>query len=272
MTSRTGAELLEQSRFFAATKAMGDSTRLALMTLRELFRPRFEWWRESTVELSKIFRRCLIPVAITASIFLIAQGVILLGGVLQVLGASDRQPGGVHLAFSREVATWLVMMVLAGVGGAAVAADLGARKIREEIDAMNVLAVPTIRTLVLPRVVAFMIAAPILSLLGTVIAEAVNYAIAPSYFHLPEAVFLDSIQRVVIPADLYAMVLKHTIIGFFVGVVVTAKGIGAKGGSAGVGRAVSEAVVICFFGIWLFNGVYSIAFLSFFPDVSTLRG
>lgn len=268
----TLGEAVERSRVYARCKSGGDMAGLALRVLREVVRPPFDWRRDAVVELSKIFRRCLLPVAITASIFLIAQGVILLGGVLQVLGAADRQPSGVHLAFSREVATWLVMMVLAGVAGSAVTADLGARKIREEIEALNVLGVQTIRTIVVPRVAAFVIAAPILVLLGTFMAEVVNYLVAPAYFHLPAAIFLDSIKRVVIPADFYALLVKHFAIGFFVGIVVTAKGLSAKGGSAGVGRAVSEAVVICFFGIWLFNGLFSLGYLSLFPDVSTLRG
>jgi phospholipid/cholesterol/gamma-HCH transport system permease protein len=265
-------EQLEGAWVYDRFRSAGDLTRLSWRVMKVAVRPPFTWRRDAIVETSKILRRCLIPLAITASIFLIAQGVILLGGVLQVLGAADRQPGGIHLAFSREVATWLTMMVLAGVGGSAVAADVGARTIREEIDALNVLGVETVRSVVVPRVVAFTIAAPMLSLIGTFLAEAVNYVVAPAYFHLPHALFLDNVKRVVIPADLYALIIKHLIIGFFVGIVVSAKGLGARGGSAGVGRAVSEAVVVCFFGIWLFNSFFQLGYLSLFPDVSTLRG
>jgi phospholipid/cholesterol/gamma-HCH transport system permease protein len=163
-------------------------------------------------------------------------------------------------------------MIFAGVAGSAITADLGARKIREELDALAVLGVDRIRSLVVPRVFAMTIAAPVLGMLALTISQAVNYAVAPGHIGFPRSVFRDSVVSNILPLDLYASILKYAIIGFFVGVVSCHKGLASKGGAEGVGRAVNQTVVIAFFGIWLINSLFNLAYLTMFPETAILRG
>jgi phospholipid/cholesterol/gamma-HCH transport system permease protein len=67
-------------------------------------------------------------------------------------------------------------------------------------------------------------------------------------------------------------VVKTALAGFLVGVVSCYKGITSSGGAEGVGRAVNEAVLISFFGVWMINILFNTMFLSLFPSVTILRG
>ncbi len=268
----TAGEVLDNVPLYAQLRSAGDMGALAVQTARAAVTPPFPWLRDAAVQISTAFRSCLIPLAVSVSVYLLGFGVIMFGIVLTNLGVAEREAGGLYIAFSREVCTWITMMVFAGIVASAITADLGARKIREELDALAVLSVGTVRALVVPRVVATTIAAMSLALISLLISQVVNYAAAPAHLGFPRAVFADNVVHNIVPTDLYAALIKHAIIGFFVGIVACHKGLTSKGGAEGVGRAVNQTVVITFFGIWLFNSLFQLAFLSLFPQSSVLRG
>jgi phospholipid/cholesterol/gamma-HCH transport system permease protein len=272
VTRRTANELLTGTRIWETLRSAGDMGALGVNTLRVAVRPPYPWLADAVVEGSLAFRRCVIPLALSVSAFMISLSVIVFGNLLHVLGATDREGGGMWIAFSREVCVWVSTMIFAGVAGSAVTADLGARKIREELDALAVLGVDRLRTLVVPRVIAMTIAAPVLGMVALAISQAVNYAAAPGHIGFAPAIFRDSLVSNIIPLDLYASLLKYTIIGFFVGVVSCHKGLSSKGGAEGVGRAVNQTVVIAFFGIWLINSLFNLGYLTMFPETAVLRG
>ena len=74
------------------------------------------------------------------------------------------------------------------------------------------------------------------------------------------------------PYDLAAALIKHSILGFLIGVVACQKGLSARGGAEGVGRAVSETVVITFVAIWLINSLFNTAYLTVVPEALGLKG
>jgi phospholipid/cholesterol/gamma-HCH transport system permease protein len=261
-----------ESGFYDSLQAAGEMGVLAVRSVAAWFQPPYPWFRDAVVETSKAFRRCIIPLAISVSVFLIALAVLVFGNLLHELGATDREAGGMWIAFTREVCVWVTGMTFAGIAGSAITADLGARKIREELDALAVLGVDKVRALAVPRVLATTVAAPVLGILATSIVVAVNYAVAPSHLHLTPAVFRNSLIGDILPLDLYAVLIKYTIIGFFVGVVACHKGLSSRAGAEGVGRAVNQTVVITFFGVWLINTLFNLAYLTLFPQTAILRG
>jgi len=266
-------EVITGNPAYSRLERMGDIGALALRTSAMVIQPPFTWLREAIVQLSIYLRRCSIPFVIAHSVYLIGFGILLIGQVTQVLGASDRFPAFIYIVWSREISTWITAMIFAGVVGSAVTADLGARKIREELDALAVLGVKRERTLVVPRVVAMTVAMPVLAVLSFLLVQIIDYVMAPPLVHISHGVVRDIVANNIIASDFYlTLILKNAILGFFFGIIACYKGLSCRMGAEGVGKAVNETVVICFFSAWLFNSLFNLAYLTLFPDIATPAG
>jgi phospholipid/cholesterol/gamma-HCH transport system permease protein len=264
---------VESSASFHRLRNAGDMGALGVQVIREAVRPPFAWVRDAVVVLSTSFRRCLVPLAISHAVYVIGYGVLLFGALLLRLGITERIGGAFFLAWGREIATWVTAMIFAGVVGSHFTADLGARKIREELDALAVLGVREVRTLVVPRVIASTIALPVLMFISLMIVEATTFTLAPPRFGFSHGVYLDSLSQTIVPIDLvYPMLVKNVVLGFFIGVVSCYKGLTSRPGADGVGRAVNETVLITFFGVWLFNSLFNLAYLSLITDLTQFKG
>jgi len=153
----------------------------------------------------------------------------------------------------------------------ALTAELGARKIRGEIDALSVLGVDPIRHLVLPRVVALILVMPVLNLVGFLVGCFGAYlGIVGFYGASPEsfvAQFLANTNWL----DLWSSEVKAMIYGGIIAVIASYKGLSVKGGPEGVGRAVNECVVACIVGCASIGVLYSAIFLAVNPDIAVQR-
>jgi phospholipid/cholesterol/gamma-HCH transport system permease protein len=247
--------------------------RLLFTTVRIAVRPPFSWGGTWLEECSLTIRRCSAPLIISFATFSIGIVVSLIAGLLQAIGTIDRAGGGNITGWTREVGFWLTSMILAGVAGSAMTADLAARKVRDELDAVTVLGINPIRSLVVPRIAAIAFTAPILGLMGVLTATAVSYVFEPMLLsNLTQAAFIDSAIPFMNVPDVLSLIAKLIVGGIFVGVVCCYKGLSAKGGAEGVGRAVNEAVLITFVGLWLLNSLWNAVFLASQPSVQVLRG
>ena len=261
------------SRLYEATHSLAGMGALTLRSLSLAVRPPFRWWRDATMEAGVWIRRSLIPLAIAHGVYLVAFGIILFGRVLANIGVVERESGTMYLIWVREISTWITTMICAGVIGATITADIGARRIREELDALAVLGVDSIRSLVVPRVVAATFVIPVLATLSLLWILVINYLLAPSGLNYSTGVFTADLSRTIFPPDLlFPLILKNLMCGILVGVVACHKGLSCKLGSEGVGRAVSQAVVICFFGVWLLNSFFNLAYLAVFTNAAVMHG
>ncbi|MCW3039090.1 MAG: transporter substrate-binding protein [Solirubrobacterales bacterium] len=274
-TARGGTPLgarIERSPVYERLRTCRDMAMLGPKTVRLAVTPPINWVPDAIIEANQSMKRTIIPLTISQAIWIIGFGVLNFGEVAYSLGVSDRAPGGVMVGFTREVSTWITMMILAGVAGSALAADIGARKIREELDAMAVLGVDQFRTLIVPRVMAMVYVALVLGLIGLLVPIATYYALVPAFLEFPASVYRESTYLNLQPIDLFSTFFKHALMGFFIGIVACERGLATKGGAEGVGLTVTQTVVISFFGIWAFNSVYNIGFLTLFPDLLVLKG
>jgi phospholipid/cholesterol/gamma-HCH transport system permease protein len=228
--------------------------------------------RESIIEGSKIFRVSWAPMAFGSLVYVLAFGSVLFARIVTALGAPDRLGPGFYIGLLRELSTWLTFMILAAVVGAALAGDLGARRVREELDALEVLGVDTIRTLIVPRVVAITIAGVVLSILVQLVDLVCMMLLDTATVHLNFWTQVESVILIMNPYDLIAALIKHTILGFFIGIVACQRGLSARGGAEGVGRVVAETVIITFFGIWLINSLFNTGYLTVVPDALGIKG
>jgi phospholipid/cholesterol/gamma-HCH transport system permease protein len=257
----------------AGLASAGEIGALTVRVVRVAITPPFPWWRDAVVEFSIALRRCLIPLVISMITFATGIAVLFVGQIVNTLGTSDRLAGGLVIGFTREPSEWVTAMIFAGVAGSAMTADLGARRIREELDALQVLGVDHIKSLVVPRVVAMILVAPVLGLICLFVSQAMDYILIPIFYpSVSYASEIEVMKNFLFTVYFLVLVIKLPIVGAFVGIISCYKGLSAKGGAEGVGRAVNQAVVLMFLGLWLLNSLLNLAYLSQFPIVQGLRG
>jgi phospholipid/cholesterol/gamma-HCH transport system permease protein len=250
---------------------MGD---LLVATARAAVTPPYTWPKEFVVECSGSIRRCLLPAVLSVSAFALGLHVYYVASIVQVLGTMDRLGGAMMIGFTREIAVWVALMILAGVAGSAMTADLASRKIREELDALQVLGIDTMRSLIVPRILALMVVAPILGLICLLTSLIMGFTTAPIVHpgFITPAAFLETVKAFTSVGELANMLIKMVIAGLVVGIVSCQKGLTSSGGAEGVGRAVNQAVLISFFALWTISIVGNTIFATLFPSVSILRG
>src|ERR671919_905905 len=136
---------------------VGDMMVLTGKTILSAIRPPYPYGGEFVNQFLFALRLCWFPLLISTIAFGYGAPGLQAGNFLVLFGAIDRLGGFFVLASIREFAPFVTAIILAGVGGTAITADLGARKIREELDALQVLGVDPIKNLVVPRFLALMV-------------------------------------------------------------------------------------------------------------------
>jgi phospholipid/cholesterol/gamma-HCH transport system permease protein len=255
---------------FARLELLAGLVRLGLRVVLCWFTRPFSWGREAVGQSWILVKRCLPPTVLSTFAFGYGAPGIQGGNVTSLLGTPDRLGSVFSVASLREFVPWVAGMVVAGVAGTAICADLGARKIREELDAMAVMGVDVIRTLVAPRVLALTVLMPALNIVGLVFA-ALAGLLAEHTFNGTTAGYLETFRAGFTGIDLAANIIKTLGFGFIVAVVCAYKGMNASRGSEGVGRAVNEAVVLAFVAVWIFNFAFNASYQAAFPSAQEIR-
>ena len=261
-----------EARLYESVEAASQMGRLLIAVVRALFARPVRWPREAVVLYSTYARRVLLPMIVSVAGYEIGYAVFFFGGVTSALGVGERFSGALWIGTIRELGVWITTMVFAGVVGSAVAADLGARRIREELDALAVLGVRAEVALALPRMVAMVVLAPTIGFVAIFVGNGCIQIVGPHLLDYPTSIGFYSIVSNIYTSDIIAFALKMTIVGVFVATVSCQKGLNCKPGAEGVGRAVHQTVVISFFGIWLINSLFNLAYLTLFPGTAVLKG
>ncbi|MFC4110463.1 MlaE family ABC transporter permease [Micromonospora zhanjiangensis] len=189
-----------------------------------------------------------------------------LGSLVRQLGAQSFTGAASVLAVVREAGPIVTALIIAGAGGSAICADLGARKIREELDAMQVLGIDPIRRLVVPRVVATMLVAVLLNGLVNVVGVAGGYVFNVLVQGGTPGAYLASFQALGQLPDLVVGELKALLFGAVAALVASYKGMTARGGPKGVGDAVNQSVVITFMLLFAVNFVLTAVYFQVVPQ------
>lgn len=263
---------LEGTQPFKAIQSAAEIGSLIVLSFRYAATPPFTWVGDAVVEANRNIRKCLLPLGLSMVTWVVGYAFILLTGFVRLLGAPDRMPGGLVLGFTREPIVWVTGMIYAGSAGAAMSADLAARKNREELDALAVLGVDRTRYLVVPRVIASAVACPVLGMFAIWVTIVTVYLLGPLYVNLSPRLIFDGVVQSLVSIDDLAAVIKFFLFGTFVAVVSCAKGLSAERGVEGVGRAVNRNVVLTFAGIWVINSLFNIAYLTIFPQLADFKG
>jgi phospholipid/cholesterol/gamma-HCH transport system permease protein len=249
----------------------GEMTQLGGRVIAMAVRKPVGYWGEVRDQMALILKLCWLPMMVATIAFGFGAPGLQGGNIINLFGVPERLGSFFIMASVREFAPWINAMVIAGVVGTAMTADLGARRIREEIDAMEVLGVDPIRTLILPRVIAVTIMTGLMDLVALVFGVIGGFIAAVFVFDASAAAFVNSFFDNATTTDIWGSVVKTTVFGLIIGVVCSYKGFRAEGGPSGVGRAVNQAVVISFAAIWIFNWVFTTILLGLNPDMHVYK-
>ncbi len=232
--------------------------------------PPFPYGGEFISQFLFALRLCWFPMLISTVAVTFGAPGLQAANFLTLFGALDRLGGFFILASVREFAPLVTAVVVAGVAGTAITADLGARKIREELDALMVLGVDPIKNLVVPRFLSLMLITGLLNVYA-IIFGITGGILAEISYGQPLGGFFATLFNNASIADLWGSVLKTSMFGAIVAIVCSYKGMNASGGAQGVGTAVNEAVVVAFMGVFAFNYVFTQTLLATHPDISTIK-
>ena len=188
-----------------------------------------------------------------------------LGSLTRQLGAQSFTGAASVLAVIREASPIVCALLIAGAGGSAICADLGSRKIRDEIDAMEVLGISPVQRLVVPRVLASMLVSLALNGLVSVVGVVGGYFFNVILQHGTPGAYLASFSALAQLPDLWAGEIKALIFGLIAAVVASYKGLNAGGGPKGVGDAVNQSVVITFLLLFFTNFVMTAVYFQLVP-------
>ena len=172
-------------------------------------------------------------------------GVLILQGypTLASYGAQSSAGQSVATALVRELGPVLSALMVAGRVGSAISAELGSMVVSQQIDAMRALGTSPARKLVTPRIIALVVSLPLLTVAANMCGILGGGLIAQQLYNLDLTVYITSAQVGLSITDLLAGISKPLVFGLIIGLVSCHKGLTTTGGTVGVGRSVTSAVV-----------------------------
>jgi phospholipid/cholesterol/gamma-HCH transport system permease protein len=244
-------------------RAVGGFVEMSIDTFVKIFRRPFQF-REFLEQTWMIARVSLIPTLLVAIPFTVLVA-FTLNILLREIGAADLSGAGTAFGTITQLGPVVTVLVVAGAGATAICADLGARTIREEIDAMRVLGIDPIQRLVVPRVLACMLVAVFLNGLVSVVGVCGGYFFNVVLQDGTPGAYLASFTALAQLPDLWQGMAKALVFGLIAAIVAAYKGMNAGGGPKGVGDAVNESVVITFMLLFVVNFVMSAIYFQLVP-------
>ena len=232
-------------------RAVGGFFAMTAEVFRAMIRPPFQG-REFVAQSWFIARVSMVPTVLVAIPFTVLVS-FTLNILLREIGAADLSGAGAALGAVTQVGPMVTVLIVAGAGATAVCADLAARTIREEIDAMRVLGIDPIQRLVVPRVLASTVVALLLNGLVSTIGIVGGFAFSVLLQDVNPGAFVNGITLLTGFGELMISQLKAGLFGMIAGLVACYLGLNVKGGAKSVGDAVNQTVVFAFMALFVVN-------------------
>ena len=219
-----------------------ENTLLAARAFRSLFsRPRYI--SETIAQMDTIGVGSLSIILLTG---------FFTGGVLTVQtfptlafwGQQGQTGRLVAVALVRELGPVLTALMVTGRVGSAIAAELGSMTVSQQIDAMRALGTDPIRKLVAPRLYALLVSLPLLTVLADVLGIVGGWVTAVFLYSVSSSVFISAVRDGITTDDLIGGVVKPIVFSLIIGTIACRQGLSTEGGTVGVGRSTTRAVVM----------------------------
>jgi phospholipid/cholesterol/gamma-HCH transport system permease protein len=236
---------------------LGGFFAMVLDTLVLIFRPPFAW-REFLLQSWFVARVSVLPTLMLAIPFTVLL-IFTFNILLIEFGAADFSGTGAAYGTVTQIGPIVTVLVVAGAGATAMCADLGARTIRDELDALRVMGINPIQALVVPRVLAATLVATLLSSVVILVGIVGSFIFAVFIQNVTPGAFAQGLTLITGVSDVLISLIKAALFGLAAGLIACYKGISVDGGPAGVGNAVNETVVFTFMALFAINIVATMA-------------
>lgn len=220
--------------------------------------------RELIDQMWRLLKITALP-ALLMAVPIGAEVSVQVGGIMNQVGANSLAGAASGLGVVGQGAPMATGLLMSGAAASAIASDLGARAIREEIDAMRVMGVDPIQRLVVPRFIAMLVIAPVLCIMIIAAGVLAGLAISANINDVVPGSFWQSFGDFATPTDLAFSVIKALVFAVIVVLIASLRGLEAKGGPKGVANAVNASVVLSVFCIFMANLAISQFQTMFFP-------
>ncbi|MDP1756307.1 MAG: ABC transporter permease, partial [Pseudohongiella sp.] len=217
-------------------------------------------WRELCAQVNVIFLGA-IPIVIGMMFLLGVVFAYLLGSQAQQYGASIFVVDGLLLAILREISPVIVAVLVAGRTGAAITAQLGTMKVNEEIDAITTLGLSPLAVLVIPRVIALLIALPLLVFIGDIAGIIGGMLVAQGQLDISNYMFLVRMESVLSLKTLLVGILKAPIFAVFIALIACRMGLSVSRDASSVGANTTSTVVQSLVAIIVLNAIFAVMFV-----------
>jgi len=206
--------------------------------------------------------RGAVPIVMLMS-FLIGLIIAQQGGFyLQQFGADLFVVDLAGVLILREIGVLLAAILVAGRSGSAFTAEIGSMRMREEVDALNVLGLDPVEVLVVPRLMALMLALPVLTFLSDIAAISGAALVSWFYLGITPDLFFQRLDEAVTPIEFYIGIAKAPFMALIIGLVACNEGLKVGGSAESLGRHTTIAVVKAIFLVIVVDGLFAIFFAS----------
>jgi phospholipid/cholesterol/gamma-HCH transport system permease protein len=271
---RDGAERAPRRRPASMIAQIGDATheevqetksildfvgRMVLAAGRIARSPRVGHWKEVPILLERTGSDA-VPIVVVINFlvgFVMAYQSM---KQLQNYGANIYVADLVGISVARELGPLMTAIVITGRSGAAFAAEIGSMRVAEEIDALRTLGLRPFEWLVVPRVVALAIVAPILTLMADVVGIAGGALVAVWSLGISVAGYVNEAREAVVPWDVESGLIKSVAFGITIALIGCQQGFSASGGAEGVGKRTTSTVVTSLFALVIIDTLFTVVF------------
>ena len=204
----------------------------------------------------------LRSVPIIALISFLVGGIVAQQGIFQLntFGAPSLVVDLVGILTLRELALLLTSIMIAGRSGSSITAELGSMKMREEIDALHVIGLDPMEVLILPRVIALLLAMPMLTFISAMSALFGAGIVAFFYGGISPEIFLFRLQNAVGIHTFLVGMIKAPFMALVIGLIATMEGMGVEGSAESLGRQTTSSVVKSIFMVIVVDGIVAMFF------------
>jgi phospholipid/cholesterol/gamma-HCH transport system permease protein len=185
-------------------------------------------------------------------------------GIFQLrrFGASAFAVDLIGILVLRELAVLLTSIMIAGRSGSAITAELGSMKMREEIDALRVMGLDPVEVLVVPRVLALIVALPLLTFLADMAAIFGGLVVSWSYGAMSPEIFMSRLKDAIAMNTFLVGLIKAPFMALIIGIVSTLEGMTVEGSAESLGERVTASVVKSIFMVIVIDGLFAMFFAA----------